>query len=303
MMLRPARLRPGDRVAVVAPAGPVSPALLERGVAVLESWGLTVEVGKHVLDRHPRLPYLAGRDADRTADLQQAWCDPDVSAVICARGGYGCLRMVDLLDWDAMAAAGPKVFCGSSDVTVLHEAIGARLGQSTLFGPMIAGNLFDPVAQDHLRTVLFEPSAATLAGPSAGTLEHGAAQGLLAGGNLSMIVAGLASAEPVPFPDGAIVLLEDVTEPPYRLDRLLTQLLRAGWFTGVNGIALGSWVDCGTPDEVYDVMSDLLGCLGIPCVWELGFGHCPGQLTIPLGVPAELNADEATLTLLEPPLR
>jgi muramoyltetrapeptide carboxypeptidase len=84
---------------------------------------------------------------------------------------------------------------------------------------------------------------------------------------------------------------------------LITQLLRAEWFTGVAGIALGSWVGCGTPDAVYDMMADLLGSLGIPCIWELGFGHCPGQLTIPLGVRAELNADDATLTLLEPPLR
>ena len=94
-MIRPARLRPGSRVAVVAPAGPVSPESLREGVAVLEGWGLVVEVGKHVLDRHPRLPYLAGRDADRAAEFQRAWCDPDVDAVICARGGYGCLRMVD----------------------------------------------------------------------------------------------------------------------------------------------------------------------------------------------------------------
>jgi muramoyltetrapeptide carboxypeptidase len=96
------------------------------------------------------------------------------------------------------------------------------------------------------------------------------------------------------------VLLEDVTEAPYRLDRLVTQLLRAGWFTGVSGIALGSWVDCGSLAEVHDMLSDLLGSLGIPTVWELGFGHCPGGLTLPLGVRASLNADEGTLTLLEP---
>src|SRR5262249_21633955 len=104
-VIRPRSLRPGSRVAVVAPAGPVDPALLAAGVRLLESWGLEVEVGKHVLDRHPRLPYLAGRDADRAAEFQRAWCDPAVDAVLCARGGYGCLRMVDLLDWPAMLAA------------------------------------------------------------------------------------------------------------------------------------------------------------------------------------------------------
>jgi muramoyltetrapeptide carboxypeptidase len=296
-----APLRPGSRVAVIAPAGPVAPDALERGVAVLERWGLRVKVGKHVLERHPRLPYLAGRDADRAEDLRRAWCDPGIEAVICARGGYGCLRMVDLLDWPALAAAGPRVFVGSSDVTVLHHAIGARLGQPTLFGPMIAGGLFDEVAQDHLRRTLFEPeSVLSLAGPATTPLVHGVAEGVLCGGNLSLIAAGLGAGDPAP--ENAIVLLEDVDEAPYRLDRLLTQLLRAGWFTGVRGIALGSWVRCGEPSQVYEVMSDLLGSLGIPAVWELGFGHCPGQLTVPLGVPARLDADNGTLTVLSPAL-
>ena len=298
-MIRPGLLRPGSRVAVVAPAGPVEPALLSRGVGVLESWGLEVEVGKHVLDLHPRLPYLAGRDADRAADLQRAWCDPDIDAVICARGGYGCLRMMDLLDWSAMALAGPKVFMGSSDVTALHEAIGSRLGLVTLFGAMIAGKLFDDLAQKHLRAMLFEPSSGVvLTGPSSAPFVPGVAEGVLTGGNLSLIVAGLDGPDARP-PSDAIVLLEDVGESPYRLDRLITQLLRADWFTGVSGIALGSWIDCGTPSEVADVLTDLLGSLGIPTIWELGFGHCPGQLTIPLGVRASLNADEGTLTLLE----
>lgn len=300
--IRAPLLRPGSRVAIVAPAGPPPEELLSRGVGVLESWGLSVEVGRHVLDVHPRLPYLAGRDSDRAADLRRAWCDPGIDAVFCARGGYGCLRMVDLLDWPAMAAAGPKVFLGSSDVTALHEAIRARLGLVTLFGPMIASDLLDPVSQKHLQDMLFTPSSGqVLSGPAAGTFVPGRAEGVLLGGNLSLIVAGL-GAEDALDPDGAIVLLEDVTESPYRLDRLVTQLLRMGWFTGVSGIALGSWVGCGEPSEVYETLSDLLGSLGIPTVWELGFGHCAGGLTVPLGVRAALNADDGTLTLLEPAL-
>lgn len=298
-MIAASPLRPGDRVAVVAPAGPVEPALLDRGVRILESWGLQVEVGKHVLDRHSRLPYLAGRDADRAADLQRAWCDPDIAGVLCARGGYGCLRMVDLLDWPAMRAAGPKVFLGSSDVTVLHEAVAARLGQVTLFGPMIGSDLLDEVSQEHLRGLLFGPSKGlVLSGPAAATFVPGVAEGVLVGGNLSLIVADLGS-DDAHMPEDAIVLFEDVTETPYRLDRLITQLLRIGWFTGVSGLALGSWVGCGKLSDVHEVLSDLLGSLGIPAIWELGFGHCPGGITIPLGVRASLNADEGTLTLLE----
>ncbi|MGX7828249.1 S66 peptidase family protein [Actinokineospora sp. 24-640] len=300
--LRPSRLREGCTVAVVAPAGPVEADLLAAGVAALESWGLAVRVGEHVLDRHPTLPYLAGRDADRARDLQDAWCDPQVDAVLCARGGYGSQRMVDLLDFAALAQAGPKVFAGSSDVTALHAAF-AGLDVVTLFAPMVAGALFDAEAREHLRATLFEPeSTLLLRGPHAATAEHGVAEGVTCGGTLSLLAADLGSLDATPPPDGSILLLEDVGEDPYRVDRLLTQLLRAGWFTGVSGIALGSWSGCGQPHQIYDVVADLLGGLGVPMVWELGFGHCPGQLTIPLGVHARLDADDGTLTVSEPAL-
>lgn len=299
--VRPARLRPGSRVAVVAPSGSVSPELLERGVAVLRDWGLGVSVGEHVLDRHPDLPYLAGSDADRAADLQRAWCDPEVDAVICARGGYGTLRMVDLLDWPAMAEAGPKVFTGSSDITTLHAAIGAQLGLATVFSPVIASVSFDETAQKYLRATLFEPETMlSLTGPTVATMSHGSATGVVVGGNLSLLASGVGAGDAAP--EDAIVLLEDVNEEPYQVDRMVTQLLRAGWFTGVAGIALGSWTGCGEPAEVYAVLMDLLGGLGIPMVWELGFGHVPAQLTVPLGVEATLDADAGTLTLHGPAL-
>lgn len=301
--VRPPRLREGSLVAVVAPAGPVERDRLDAGVAALTSWGLRVRVGEHVLDRHPTLPYLAGRDADRARDLQQAWCDPEVDAVLCARGGYGSQRVLDLLDWAALAEAGPKVFAGSSDVTALHSAFGATLDIVTLFAPMLAGALFDDGAREHLAATLFEPESTTvLTGPSVSTAEHGTAEGTLVGGTLSLLAADVGSLDAAPPPDGSILLLEDVGEEPYRVDRLLTQLLRAGWFTGVAGVALGSWTGCGRPEQVYDVIADLLGGLGVPMVWELGFGHCPDQLTVPLGVAARLDADDGTITLAEPAL-
>ena len=298
MKARPARLRPGSRVALVAPAGPVLPDVLAEGITQLESWGLRVEVGKHVFDKHPELPYLAGADADRAADLQAAWCDPQVDAVFCVRGGYGCLRMVDLVDWEAMAQAGPKLFAGSSDITVLHEAMLQHLDVVTLFGPMVGTAAFvsDAAAREHFRLSLFEPEQVqTLTGPDSATMVHGKARGVVMGGNCSLLGSG-------PPPQDAILLLEDVHEQPYRLDHWLTELLRAGWFTGVNGIALGSWQDCGNPAEVEAVLSDLIGSLGIPTVWELGFGHCRAQLTVPLGIEAELDADNGTLTLTQPAL-
>lgn len=304
--IRPSRLRPGSRVAVVAPAGPVRADLLDEGVRLLRSWGLTVEVGEHVLGRHANLPYLAGSDAARARDLQRAWCDPGVDAVFCARGGYGCLRMVDLLDWDAMAAVTPPVLVGSSDVTVLHDAFAARLGVVTVFGPLVGDKAFvsDAAAREHLRTTLFEPDRTTvLSGPSTGTMIPGVVTGVTVGGNASLVVSALGAEDAMRPTDGAILLLEDITEAPYRLDRSITQLLRAEWFTDVGGIALGSWTSCGDPAEVRAVMDDLIGSLGIPAVWDLGFGHCPGQLTVPLGVRATLDAGAGTLTLLEPALR
>lgn len=302
--VRPARLRPGSRVALVAPAGPVREPLLRRGIDILESWGLSVQVGEHVLDRHPKLHYLAGLDVHRAADLQKAWCDPTVEAVVCVRGGYGAMRMVDLLDWDAMAEAGPKVFTGSSDITALHEAIGSRLNQVTLFSPLVAADAtFNSGAQKHFRQTLFEPeSVLTLTGPSATSLNDGVADGMLVGGNLSLLASGVGEPDAFVPPDGSLVLLEDVNEEPYQVDRMVTQLLRSGWFTGATGVALGSWSGCGTLHEVQAVMADLLVGLGIPVVWELGFGHCPDQLTMPLGAHATLDADQGTITLTEPAL-
>jgi muramoyltetrapeptide carboxypeptidase len=257
-----------------------------------------------VLDRHPTVPYLAGLDVHRAADLQKAWCDPTVDAVVCARGGYGTMRIIDRLDWSAMAEAGPKLFTGSSDITPLHEAIGSRLNLVTLFAPLIASEVsFDAGAQKHFRQTLFEPeSVRTLTGPAATALGDGMATGMIVGGNLSLLASGIGASDAFTPPDGSLVLLEDVNEEPYQVDRMLTQMLRSGWFTGATGIALGSWTGCGPLDEVRAVVEDLLVGLGMPVVWELGFGHCPDQLTIPLGVEATLDADQATLTLAQPAL-
>jgi muramoyltetrapeptide carboxypeptidase len=304
--IRAPRLRAGDLVALVAPAGPPPPETLRAGIEIVRSWGLRVRVGRHVLDRHPTLDYLAGADADRAADLQDAWCDPEVSAVFCVRGGYGCLRMADLVDWSAMAAAGPKVFAGSSDATVLHEQFGARLGLSTLFAPMLATQAFtdDEPAREHFRTTLFDPAAVrVLTRPGAEPLVAGRACGVVVGGNLSLLGAGLAASAAVPPPAGAIVLLEDVAEEPYRLDAIVTKLLRAGWFDEVAGIALGSWTRCGDPVHVRAALADRLCALGVPVVWELGFGHCPAALTVPLGLVGDLDSVAGTLSIRSSALR
>ncbi|WP_181384195.1 LD-carboxypeptidase [Streptomyces sp. NWU49] len=301
---RPARLAPGARVAVVAPSGPVPEERLRAGLEVLRDWGLDPVVAPHVLDRHGAFGYLAGADADRAADLQSAWCDPAVDAVVCARGGYGVQRMVDLLDWTAMRAAGPKVFVGFSDITALHEAFAVRLGLVTLHGPMAAGVDFtkNARAQDHLRATLFAPETVRTIRSDGTALVPGRARGVTLGGCLSLLAADLGTPHARPGARGGLLCLEDVGEETYRLDRCLTQLLRAGWLDGVSGLLLGSWAQCEPYDRVRALLADRLGGLGVPVAEQFGFGHCDDALTVPFGVTAELDADVGTLTLDEPAL-
>ncbi|MEU2063225.1 LD-carboxypeptidase [Streptomyces sp. NPDC013455] len=304
-LVRPHRLAPGARVAVVAPSGPVPEERLQAGLDVLRGWDLDPVAGPHVLDRHPRFGYLAGTDADRAADFQNAWCDPSVDAVLCARGGYGVQRMIDLLDWEALRAAGPKVFVGFSDLTVLHEAIAGRLGLATLYGPMAAGIDFvkNARAQEHLRATLFAPETVRTIASGGTALVPGRARGVTFGGCLCLLAAECGTPDARSSARGGLLCLEDVGEETYRLDRYLTQLLRSGRLAGVRGVLLGSWEGCSDYAELRPLLADRLGALGVPVAENVGFGHCEGALTVPFGVAAELDAASGTLTLDEPALR
>jgi muramoyltetrapeptide carboxypeptidase len=275
----------GDRVALVSPAGPASPSKLAAGVEVLRSWGL--EVTTPVVAPWS-LSYLAGSDAARAGEFVAAWCS-DVAAVICVRGGYGCLRMTDLVPWKDLP---PRVFVGSSDVTVLHAELNA-VGLATVFGPMPGTSDFvdDPLAQSRLRSVLFEGVRSWTAGTP---VVPGTARGVLTGGNAALLAAAVGGPRWAVPVEGAIALLEDVGEEPYRLDRILTQLVRAGWFAPVSGIVLGSWTGCG---DVSSVLHDRLSGLGVPILGGFGFGHCAGQWSLPLGVRASLDVRARTLTV------
>jgi muramoyltetrapeptide carboxypeptidase len=292
-------------VAVVAPSGPVPEERLQAGLDVLRGWDLDPVLAPHVLDRHPDFDYLAGTDADRAADLQAAWCDPAVDAVLCARGGYGVQRVTDLLDWAAMGAAGPKVLVGFSDITALHEAFATRLGLVTLHGPMAAGIDFlkNARAQEHLRATLFAPESVRVIASGGTPLVPGRARGVTLGGCLSLLAAELGTPHARPSARGGLLCLEDVGEETYRLDRCLTQLLRAGWLDGVGGVLLGSWDRCDPAERLRPLLADRLGGLGVPVVEDFGFGHCEGALTVPFGVAARLDADAGTLTLDRPALR
>lgn len=290
--MTPARLRPGDTVALVAPSGPVDPDRLARGAEVLTGLGLRVVTGSAVL---ARTGYLAGPDRDRARDLQRAWCDPEVSAVLCVRGGYGATRLLGLLDWDAMRAAGPKILLGSSDITALHLSFSVELGVPTLHGPMVACAAL--AAEDGPEPRTWESLRAALSGEPVRVqgdrvLAEGHAEGELAGGNLSLL-ASLCGTRWQPSFAGKVAFLEDIGEEPYRIDRMLTQLLHAGAFDGVRGIALGSWVDCGDP---YPVLADRLKSLGVPILAGLPVGHGSPQMSVWLGSLGVIDTESCSLT-------
>jgi muramoyltetrapeptide carboxypeptidase len=288
-------------VAVVAPAGPVRRERLAAGIEVLESWGLRTRAGAHVLGRHPRLAHLAGTDADRAADLNAGWCAPDVAAVWAARGGSGSHRLVDLLDWPAMTQVPPRLLVGFSDVTALHEAVAQRLGLVSLHGPVVTslGESQQP-ARDQVRRMLFEPDTVAELASGLRRVSGGTADGVLVGGNLRVVTASLGTRVSRPAA-GGIVVLEDVGEQAYRVDGMLTQLLRAGWFGGVRGVVAGAFTGSGTTD-VDAVVAERLGALGVPVVTGAPIGHVPDNRPVPLGVPARLDADAGTLVLTRPAL-
>lgn len=295
--LKPAPLNPGDQVVLVSPAGPVSPEPVERGAALMRGWGLSVTVGAHAYDRDG---LVAGTDRDRLDDLNSALADPAVRAVLCTRGGYGSQRIVAGID-TAAVRRDPKIVLGFSDITALHLALwrGARL--ATLHGPALALRTEpDPVTVDALRTALFDPTpvrvVADPAETTAAVTTTGRATGRLLGGNLAMLAATVGTPD-APDPTGAVLLIEDIAEPAYKVDRMLLHLARAGLFAGLNGVAVGQFTDCpGTDPSVPEVLADRLHRLGVPVLGGLPVGHGAVRVTVPLGTRAVLDADAGTLT-------
>lgn len=304
VLLRPPRLERGDLVAVPATSGVVPELRLRAGVTRLESWGLRVRVDDHVLDRDARLSYLAGDDDARAAAFTDAWLDPEAAAVIVARGGYGSQRVVDLVDWRRLAEAEPKVLVGFSDATALHQAVAARLGLATVHSHVVTSlGAATPASAEALRRLLMEPEMVTdvLADQAPETVVGGVGRGVLLGGNLALLASDLGTPFSRPAA-GGIVLLEDVGEGAYRVDRQLTHLLRAGWFEGARGLVLGAFTDCDDPVELDVVLEARLAPLGLPTVRHVDVGHTSSSATVPLGVEAVLDADLGTLVLTRPAL-
>ena len=304
--VRSPRLRAGDRVRIVSPASPPSRDGVARGVDVLTSWGLRVELGEYVFDQWG---YMAGRDEDRAADLNAAFRDPGVRAIIATRGGKGAYRIVDDLDTDAVRRD-PKPLVGFSDITHLHLALWARCGLSSLHGPFAnwSDDWSGPASAEALRRALMTTDPVILHRDcrevTASVTVDGTATGILIGGNLDAIRTETGAG--LPNLDGAILFLEHQKGTGLgEVDRALTQLSRSRALDGLHGVALGQFLgfeQCADDPSlggwgIVDVLRDRLTRLGVPVIGGLPAGHGLHPPTIPLGTQATIDTAAGTLTV------
>ncbi|MEO7042590.1 MAG: LD-carboxypeptidase [Gemmatimonadaceae bacterium] len=294
---------PGARVALVAPSGPLkSSADVDTAILNAKSLGWDAVVGDHVLERYS---YFAAPDSDRIADFNSALRDDTVDAIWCLRGGYGAMRIVDQLDYDA-ARRHPKPVIGYSDISVLHAAIGRACEIVSYHSPN-ARTALSPFARDSFERALLSGKDPCGVAAGARVIRGGQATGRLAGGNLSLI-SSLVGTPYFPDLDGAILVIEDTNEGLYRIDRMLTQMSLAGELAGLKGIAFGYCTSCDGDESPGDtresrtldnVLFEFADAIGIPCIVGIPMGHVEDQWTIPLGASATLDADSVTLTVEE----
>jgi muramoyltetrapeptide carboxypeptidase len=318
-LLKPPALREGDTVALITPATDVSdPGELATAQAAIQYLGLKPKLGRNV---GKRLGYLGGTIDERLDDLHAAFRDPAVRAVFCIRGGYGSAQLLDRIDYE-LIRSNPKIFVGFSDITALHLAIGKETGLVTFHGPVVllhgSAAHFNEYTLRVFRKALFDTSAigplsnpvpeSPLSNPHpVRTIKHGTARGRLIGGNLTLICSLMGTPYEIDTRD-AVFFTEDVGEPPYRVDRMLTQLRLAGKLEAAAGVVFGECASCGPGDympefsstlSLGEVLDQIVGRLNVPSCAGLLIGHTESQLTLPLGVLATLDADKGELVIEE----
>lgn len=310
-VVKPKRLEQGDLVGFINPAG----ASFDRDGAeiareAMAALGLRTVFGDHLFDRYG---YLAGQDEDRAADINTLFADPEVSAVLALRGGWGSNRLLPFLDYEVIRS-NPKVLMGMSDITGLLVGIHAKTGLVNFYGPT-AGS-WNEFTTANARRVLFDGEAMTMRN-KVGTADRlvqvdnrvltitgGTARGPLLGGNLTVLTA-LMGSDFLPDFEGSILFLEDLNEEIYRVDRMLTQLALAGVLGKVAGVVFGDCKNCD-PGRGYgsltlmEVLADHIGSLGVPAWYGSMIGHIADKFTVPLGIEAEIDADAGTIRLMEP---
>jgi muramoyltetrapeptide carboxypeptidase len=311
-LVKPERLRPGDVVGIVAPgSAPDNAEDFDRYVRAIENRGFKPKLAPNV---HKRFGFLAGDDQSRASDLMGMFADPEVKAIICARGGYGSARLLGILDYHQIKQH-PKIFVGFSDITALHCAIQTHSQLVTFHGPTlntaVTGKGPEFTVESLLKTVTQpEPPGGICDSntrKSVSILRGGTATGPLVGGNLSVLATVLGTPYQPQF-KGAIFFFEDVDEEPYRFDSLLTELLNAGLLQQVAGVAVGTNKDSEDPtaatsreyrQTLEDVFKDRLLPLGVPVVTGLPFGHVHNNATLPMGLEATLDGRNGDLIINE----
>ena len=291
-ILLPARLKPGGKIGVVAPAGPYDPGTFLRGVGLWEAMGFGVFIPDGLLDVRG---YLAGPDDHRAQLVNQLFADNSIDAIVCARGGYGSLRILHLLDYDTIAQ-NPKIFIGFSDITALLTVLFDRCGLITFHGPVVTSladaneitkdSLFQSVSSDQRLEIKLSNGV---------TVKTGSGSGILGGGNLNTL-CHLVGTPFAPSFAKKILFLEDRAEAPYRIDRMLMQMKLAGCFQGLAGIVLGSFKDCGPLEDILKIIDDIFSDCPIPIMAGLDAGHGIPNLTLPMGVEVTLDADRLLLS-------
>jgi muramoyltetrapeptide carboxypeptidase len=305
----PVRLKRGDRVGLVTPGAPVTGEQLQATAKKLEQLRFRTTWNDTVLSQHG---YFAGPDGERAGELMDMFTREDIDAIWCVRGGYGSIRILDLLDYDVIRQH-PKVLVGYSDITAIHQAIFQETGLVTYHGPLGISN-FNRFTVKSLKQVIMDPEIpyrypyrrekGTRDNPEFDryTIRGGRAEGLLAGGNISVLDSLIGTRFETDF-EGKIAYLEEVEEKTYRVDKMLFHLLSATNLKRAAGIVLGTFSDCNINDEprltLREALYELLEPLGIPVSYGLPFGHIDRMVTIPNGIRARMDGDENSLELLE----
>jgi muramoyltetrapeptide carboxypeptidase len=312
VILKPPRLKAGDKLAIVAPGSYISEEELQDSIKNLNQLGFDTTYSERVLLQKG---YFAGSDKDRTEDLMEKFKDKTVKGIVCARGGYGCARILPLLDFNVIRT-NPKVLIGYSDVTALLYGIYQKAGLVTFHGP-VGTSTYNDFSVDSFRRVLENPERKTLLTNSQSgedenpygvtTIVSGKAKGRLAGGNLAIMVSLIGTEYDIDY-SGKIIFIEEVGEEPYRIDRMLTQMLQSGKFKNAAGIMMGIFRKCEVDEKnaafsksfnLMEVLQDRLSHLKIPVVYGMSFGHVKDKFTLPFGILAELDADKQQIALLE----
>ncbi|MBW4687221.1 MAG: LD-carboxypeptidase [Komarekiella atlantica HA4396-MV6] len=302
IILKPPRLQIGDTVGLIAPAGIIDAKDIEVAKKSISQLGLKVKLGKHILDRYG---YLAGKDADRAEDVNLMFSDRSVKAIIAMRGGWGCNRILPLLNY-SLIRSHPKILMGYSDITSLLLAINARSRLITFHGP-VATSTWNQLTVDYLKRILFNAEAVIMQNLNpkevpVQTIASGKARGKLVGGNLSVLAAMVGSPY-LPSWNKSILFVEEIGEDVYRLDRMLTQLKTAGILNQIAGFIFGQCTNCSLGDEpsftLMQVLQDHIIPLNIPAWYGSMIGHIKDKFTLPIGVEVEIDANFGTIRMLE----